>query len=57
MRPGVAKLLLRPGSEILLHLNHGGEEYDDNDDDDDDDDYNDYHNNIYIHNTHIYIYI
>lgn len=41
-RPGAAKLLLRPGSELLLHLNHGGEEDDDNDDDDDDD-YDDYH--------------
>lgn len=49
-RPGAAKLLLRPGSELLLHLNHGGEEDDDNDDDDDyDDDYDDYHNNVYVY--------
>jgi len=33
-----------------LHLNHGGEENDDNDDDDDyDDDYDDYHNNVYVY--------
>lgn len=49
-RPGAAKLLLRPGSELLLHLNHGCEEDDDNDDDDDyDDDYDDYHNNVYVY--------
>jgi len=55
VRPGVAKLLLRPGSEILLHLNQGGEKDDDNDDDVNDD-YNNYHNNIYIHtHTHKYI--